>query len=113
MNVARPASPYDSASSLAQAPQLGAALKSISRGLPSFSALFNASSASFIQFIDISRLNILLAESDDSEFSQVVLYAGALLDVTARERGTRIRQSVTEKGMRLTPGIYSRSLILL
>lgn len=50
MKVAITSSPYDSASSRAHAPQAGAALKSISKGLVLVLASASAASASFIQF---------------------------------------------------------------
>jgi hypothetical protein len=54
MNVERSGSPYDSASSRAQAPQAGDALKSISSGVFSLFALSSAASTSLVKFTAIS-----------------------------------------------------------
>ena len=69
MNDASPASEYDSSSSRWQAPQLGAALKSISSGLFCLFACFNASSASLIQLTAIAKHLQTLAWSKDKHIN--------------------------------------------
>jgi len=80
MKDARPASAYDSSSSRWQAPQAGAALKSINIGLFCSLAWLNAWSASLIQFTDIMFTSVFV-EVGNEKYSKAtggVLYARAL-----------------------------------